>query len=328
MTSTLLLLAAPPSASESTPTAAVGPTCTDPAPSRTTVLPVEYVEARLLELHALYADLPGFVDAYYRPDPTAAYRLLFVGEVPPGARDRAPPAPVAFDILPAAPAPLPLVDPLPSADDIQCTGIRPGARVSTPIGICTLSFIFTNGIDLFAGTAGHCIRTGQTASVGGLGVFGTAAWSSAGGGIGNDFALIRVNANLRDQVSAEMCDWAGPTGTFAGPTLSGIGVVHTGHGLGVVAAPPRPRSGVGLSWGATSFQWAGNGAIGDSGSAVRTEGVVTNDDGDALGTLTHGATPVTSPLIFGTRWDRGLNLANAAGLGGMQLVTVDHLQPV
>ncbi|HEV2075557.1 MAG TPA: hypothetical protein VGR10_04915, partial [Thermoleophilaceae bacterium] len=40
----------------------------------------------------------------------------------------------------------------------RCRGVRPGAVVETPVGFCTLNFLFRDGDgDRYIGTAGHCI---------------------------------------------------------------------------------------------------------------------------------------------------------------------------
>ena len=46
-----------------------------------------------------------------------------------------------------------------------CPGLRPGARLSNG---CTMNFVFTDGTNLYIGTAGHCTSSvGQRMSTGG-----------------------------------------------------------------------------------------------------------------------------------------------------------------
>lgn len=293
----------------------------DPAKAPEVTAPPAEINEQLDRLHAVYDDLPGFVDVYFIPGMDPVHRALFVRDVPPEAYRRATSTDVAFHVLPAEPTPL---DPgsTPSVEDARCTGLRPGARLT---GGCTVNFIYTDGEDFYVGTAGHCIDEGQVAVLDSFGKIGEAVFSTGDGGVGNDFALIKVDEDLEDQVDPEMCTWAGPTGTEPGDIL-GQPVLQAGYGSGVSVPtfgvlPPRPRPGVGMGWGAESFTWIGTSIPGDSGSPVRESG------GEALGTVTHILIP--APVLdFGTTWDRGLELAGEAGIEDLELVTVDYLHPI
>lgn len=291
------------------------------SPARVPSPPPADVDAMLWTLHDLYAGLPGFVDVYYFPGGPAEYRPLFAFAVPLAAKTVPTPVPVAFDVLAQAPAKLD-AGATPSANDLLCssgpTPIRPGARLSTPLGTCTLSFVFKAGTKTYVGTAGHCLNTGDTAEVQGVGVVGTAAFSTGDAGVGNDFAVIEVLASLVPKVSPEMCDWAGPTGAFTGSGITGQATVQTGYGGGVPGGvPPRPLTGIGTGYGATSFTWIGGSIPGDSGSAIRLH------SGQALGTVTHLGVGVVGDN-FGTRLDRGVALAAAGGVSGLTLQTVSY----
>lgn len=308
----------------------------------TVALPPAEVDATLRALHGLYADLPDFVDVYFYPgldEGGPAFFPTFVGAVPDAARTVETPVPVAFDVLPAEPrtvrsvasAPAGPVEvatgpgPLPDAGDVECLGIRPGAHMT---GGCTASFVFTDGTDIYVGTAGHCVREGETVSSPAAGFVGTAVFSTGGDShVGHDFALIKVDPEKHHLVSAEMCDWAGPTGGFNESSLLGRGVVHTGHGAvgGLFGPhPPRPRAGTGVGWGLTTFTFVSPSVPGDSGSAVRE-----TTSGHALGTLTHLYVSFLIPsTTAGTRWDHGLDLAAEEGITGLELMTVDYVHPV
>lgn len=321
----------------------------DRAPPTVTLPPAE-IDATLQRLHALYDGMPGFVDVYFYPAPTdhapgADFHPTFVGAVPTEAYAVETAVPVDFDVVPSAPVHArsasptdggPAADvpgaglatdgpgPLPDVGDVQCRGIRPGSHMA---GGCTASFLFTDGTDIFVATAGHCVSEGQTAvSPAAGGAIGTVVFSTGqASGPGHDFALVKVDPSKHDLVSAEMCDWAGPTQAFGGGSILGRGVVYTGHGgVGGLLGPhpPRPRPGPGVSWGAETFQWVGAGIPGDSGSAVRLTG------GEALGTLTHVSILPVPGINLGTRWDHGLDLAAQDGIDGLELMTVDWVHPV
>ena len=201
---------------------------------------------------------------------------------------------------------------LPSTNDVTCSGIRPGAWIITGNSICTLAFMFTNGVDIFASTAGHCTGVGQSPRLASGLVIGTTVFS-VNGGVGNDFALIRVNPANHQFVNPEMCFWAGPMRVHTG-TVTGQALFHDGHGAGVVSAPPRPRVGLGSLGSTTTFAFVGAGVPGDSGSAIETS------TGGAVGVITHLG--VGSGTNFGTPIARGLALA---GQPGLTLLTAQNM---
>lgn len=312
----------------------IGPTSNvndhDECVTASTTLPTipddyEAIDAILQELYAVYADIPGLIDVYFYPEQETMYQVTFEGEVPAEAFDRNAPYPVS---IVAVDVEFQELDPgtVPSVADIRCAigpqPIRPGNRVTSPIGVCTLSFVFKDADTTYVGTAGHCGNPGQAAWVDGAGNIGDFVFSTGSGGVGNDFALIEVKQSyvVAGMVTAEMCTVGGPTSPFVGFSISGDDTIQTGHGGGVVGGPPRPKAGVGLTWGATSFTWVGSSAPGDSGSAIRLE------TGDALGTVTHLnlLVPVQN---YGTRLSHGLSLAASGGYPGLVLQTVPWTHP-
>ena len=121
-----------------------------------------------------------------------------------------------------------------------CSGVRPGAPVLTPVGQCTLNFLWrgSDGHD-YIGTAGHCLLEGssRTQAVFGAGD-GPPARDAAGHRIGEfayavldpvgDFALIRLDPGVG--ASPEICRFGGPTGMDVGPIGPLSPLHHVGRG--------------------------------------------------------------------------------------------------
>jgi hypothetical protein len=246
---------------------------------------------------------------------------------------------------------------LDEADDAlaPCRGIRPGGALilrSGPLEIvyCSMSFIVTDGTDVYISTAGHCVdeefgvpSLGERASAHGVpGTFGTVAYQWCEGRVSNgpctqgaDFGLIRVDADKLDYVSREMCTWGAPDGLHTTGVELGREIRHFGWGMGVAAAdvganvdgrtiqPANPatqaRRGVGAFGEAgTSHALIRAPAFsGDSGSGVLISepiGQVTLKEppAQALGVLTHVR---SDGIVVVQRLDASLARAGA-DLGG------------
>jgi hypothetical protein len=182
----------------------------------------------------------------------------------------------------------PIDAPLPSE-----VGIRPGSWMIAPSG-CTMNFVFQSGGSYAIGTAGHCANRGDpvvllTLAPGTenpvLVEIGTTSVSHDNG-VGDDFALVPIRAELNPWVSPTISIVAGPCGSYTG---SGPETVwHYGHGVGI-GTGGTPRAGLALTWRATAFGWDGAAIFGDSGSAVRVGTGL-----QAAGDLTH--------LVVDTNW--------------------------
>lgn len=284
------------------------------------------LDERLAALYALYEGLPGFIDVHFRPDAATAFTALFGGRVPEAAHAVETPIPVALEAVPLDLRSAPLAeDPSPTpvgptagasldANDVLCPGIRPGSRIVTNNAVCTLAFLFTDGNKIYASTAGHCLKVGDIPYIDRGGSIGTVVFSTGDGGVGKDFALIEISSSKHHLVDPAMCDYGGPERMNAGQ-ITGSVVLHTGHGAGIVGyVPPRPKQGIGGSWGHTSFAWFGTVVPGDSGSAVETS------SGSALGVVTHLGFGRQLGNNFGTRLDTALD---SAGYGHLDLMTAD-----
>ncbi|MDQ4095520.1 MAG: S1 family peptidase [Actinomycetota bacterium] len=187
-----------------------------------------------------------------------------------------------------------------------CMGIRPGALLlsvtDNSIGWCSMAHVYGAPGNYDVSTAGHCGKTGDTATViAGFGNrgdatgvilldFGTYA-QSHDGGLGNDWALIDVDAAYQGLVTPTMCFWGGPrgsyekTGSLVGITIPRRGlipsvsltpdptlaqtIVHYGHGTGI-GAGGTPRVGEAIAWGSSHFMFTGAITWGDSGSGSNT----------------------------------------------------------
>lgn len=190
-----------------------------------------------------------------------------------------------------------------------CGGIRPGAPVLTPVGQCTLNFLWrgTDGRD-YIGTAGHCVLEGTnlTQAVYPLGG-GPPARDSSGHPIGEfayaalddvgDFALVRLHPGVK--ASPEICRFGGPTGMAIGVIPPLTPLHHVGRGsltgslvpartqLAVDGDDIRVLTGLGVA------------SAGDSGSPVLAL------DGQAVGVVvaTGPALPLapTGLLVFSMR---------------------------
>ncbi|MGH2694003.1 MAG: hypothetical protein ACRDJJ_04230 [Actinomycetota bacterium] len=206
-----------------------------------------------------------------------------------------------------------------------CLGIRPGAWLllisGGSVGWCTMAHVYGSAGGYDISTAGHCGKTGDTATViAGLGNRGDATGvvlldfgkfsHSTDGGLGNDWALIDIDPAYQSLVTPTMCFWGGPRGMYTKEgSLVGISVprrlgqlpsvsvtpdpllaqtiVHYGHGVGV-GAGGTPRVGEAISWGSSHFMFSGAITFGDSGSGSNTVlGDAVGANMEAAGILTH-----------------------------------------
>lgn len=163
--------------------------------------------------------------------------------------------------LPCHPAPS--LGPL----DTTCVPpIHPGARSSA----CTLNWIVTDGVDLYAGAARHCTGSlGQALFVEGVTEsVGVLAWQGDG-----DAAFYRIDPEDRPLVSGALEGWggphAGPTGVAVRQPYPGEVVLIYGHGYWTDDQPVlRGRPAVTLyAYGdSRTVILAGSASGGDSGA--------------------------------------------------------------
>lgn len=170
-----------------------------------------------------------------------------------------------------------------------CPGVRPGALIETPIGVCTLNFLFTGSDrNRYVGTAGHCfLGDGPLAADVGEKTWkwptGPLVKDGKGASIGRavyaalqdpkDFALIRLFPKV--VASPSMCHFGGPTAASASPTAPQI-LHYYGNGLAVGTVAPA-RSAIATNVSSPDHVYAqgivipgdsGGGVIDDAGRAV------------------------------------------------------------
>lgn len=198
--------------------------------------------------------------------------------------------------------------------------IRPGARVIlNDSGRCTLNWIYADSAGaLYAGTAGHCAPNlnPRKFTVAGIADIGDTAFTTGNSGVGNDFALIRIDPAYYALVDTTLCHWGGPQDVAHAATTDEA-VFHYGWGQDFQNTPvTRARGGAVMSWGANSITFAGMVAGGDSGSPLMVLDPATGE-GRAAGVITHTSylnAPHTGPQ-YANRVDSGLARANAAQPG-------------
>jgi hypothetical protein len=202
-----------------------------------------------------------------------------------------------------------------------CPGVRPGGRVVSAIGDCTLNFLFRapDGTR-YIGTAGHCVGPGEDTTFENSDSAGNGriekVWAWGQGPVANDvsgqrigefvyavvyapkdFALIRLDPGV--EASPEMCHFGGPRGvhtTDGGTDAPAVVLHYFGNAVGVGDVAPA-RSAVALGTPDPDHVYAAGLALpGDSGAGVMTT------DGLAIGVIvTNG--------IHGVAIERGPNRA-------------------
>lgn len=184
-----------------------------------------------------------------------------------------------------------------------CIGkIQPGASMHW----CTLNWVVKDEAGaLYIGTAGHCAAKGWRISALGVGEFGTVVYS-INAGVGNDYALIRIDPSRYHLVDPTLCHWGGPTGealwspgvnvrealgtpAWLGGGLKGVGVaaeplavLQYGWGVGTNDhEATRARVGASVATTGPGLVLHGNYNPGDSGSPAMFA------NGHVAGVITH-----------------------------------------
>lgn len=169
--------------------------------------------------------------------------------------------------------------------------IQPGSQVETPVGLCTLNYVFKDATRTYLGTAGHCVEgTGGRVSTPGAGTWGTVVVDIDDA---TDFALLRVDVAKLPLVRADVRHWGGPTGiATTADTAAGDVLAIYGYGMALDAAEPtRAKQGLLLDHSASAYvadTWA---VFGDSGGPV-----LHKETGKALGIVSQFNLPVSTDI--------------------------------
>lgn len=195
-------------------------------------------------------------------------------------------------------------------------GIRPGAWIlllsGGGIGWCSAAHVYGAPGNYDISTAGHCGKTGDSATA--IGVIGNNTpvllnfgrfATSHDGGVGKDWAVIDIESQYQHLVTPTMAFWGGPRGSFTKtgsvatlsfnrknllrPQISvnpdpflAQGIAHYGHGI-AVGTGGTARVASSISWGVDHFMFFGAISPGDSGSGSNTIG------GDSVGAANEAA---------------------------------------
>jgi hypothetical protein len=225
-------------------------------------------------------------------------------------------------------------------------GIRPGAWLllldGGGVGWCSMAHVYGSPGSYAISTAGHCGKTGETATV--IAAFGNRDGvlnpillnfgkfaKSQDRGLGKDWALIGIDGAYQHLVTPTMAFWGGPRGMYTKtgavaavefprnsliPTVSvtpdpflAQTIVHYGHGTGI-GTGGTPRAGSAIHWGSSHFMFFGAIAPGDSGSGANTLA------GDSVG-ATMEAAGIMTHLYIDVLMRQGLGI-----MGGTRATTV------
>lgn len=148
--------------------------------------------------------------------------------------------------------------------------IQPGDSVTTPVGGCTLNFVFDGpGGATLIGTAGHCGDLGHSVSAAGHTNFGTIVYDDD---TWTDFALIQVAAAAVASVSAAVKGHpAFPVGYTTSSEVGAGDLLRLsgyGMGFGFTQVTQEQRVAALGSQGTTHYCAHGPAIFGDSGGPV------------------------------------------------------------
>lgn len=207
-------------------------------------------------------------------------------------------------------------------DTHLCYGkIRPGARMTAPVG-CTFNWVVRDAQgELYIGSAGHCTPVGSRVSTEGVGEFGTVVYNGFARGV--DWLLVKIDASKHNMVDPTLCHWGGP----AGVGVPDIGDPLVVYGFGTVygsVAATRARTGVEYTKTTGEISYIGTMQPGDSGAPVMTA--------DGLATGIHVRSSISAPagglrvdpsIKYATRLDFAMRDAGVQLGTTLTLVTSD-----
>ena len=188
--------------------------------------------------------------------------------------------------------------------------IHPGVQTFTGGNQCTSNFVFTDGTTVYLGQAAHCAGTGGNTETDGCqagtmplgtavevdgasrpGALAYSSWvtmqadgeTDSDACLGNDFALVRLDAADAGKVNPSLPSWGGPVGLANGSSAGEKVYSYGNSSLRLGLTPLSPKEGYSL--GAGRNGWSHDvytltpGIPGDSGSGFL------DANGNALGVL-------------------------------------------
>lgn len=213
----------------------------------------------------------------------------------------------------------------------SCEFVRPGSRIAGSNGRCTINFIFSDRSNLYAGTAGHCVRKGES-------IYSFTLQRALGRVVFKlhdsyyrDFALIEIYPELKPHIDPAAGLVPGPTGIAGNSDEGPTEVQHLGYGYGLGYVPATDerqpatyaRRGLALSLqDPRELHFVGAVGPGDSGSGAYL------NDGSVLGVITVAEVEVSTAngargTVAGGRLRPLLRAADRALGSQIYLVTSD-----
>jgi hypothetical protein len=211
-----------------------------------------------------------------------------------------------------------LMTPLNAPAAPRASAVQPGAQIRTPVGTCTLNFVFQEASGTkYIGTAGHCGGVGKVARTPSPDrELGTIVFSENKAAPGIDFALIRIDPARYSEVQPAVRMFGGPTGTIDPKNANPGDLVYiTGYGLGF-GQTEATRHRAGFLVRSSEHEYVANmvAVMGDSGGPV-----LHGRTGQALGVVSRFNVPASTDI--GPSMARILERLQESGYPSIQLVT-------
>ncbi len=162
----------------------------------------------------------------------------------------------AFALTPASPASAP---------------VAPGTFISTPVGGCTLGFVFDEPGTVYMATAAHCVnKVGDAVKLQGGSVVGHAAVIGSAGRASTDWALIKIDPDYVSRVRAGVIGHAHAPSGFSKRARTGEEVSFSGYGIpwNATSTTRTHRFGFMSRETHSSYELIGSDTWGDSGGPI------------------------------------------------------------
>jgi hypothetical protein len=161
------------------------------------------------------------------------------------------------------------------------SSIQPGTFISTPVGGCTLSFVYDGGGKVYMSTAAHCVKAvGDDVALSDGTVIGDAALRGNPNSTSADWALIEIRPAYTSRVKAGILGHPTMPKGYDKTSKPGDEVFISGYGIGFdqTAFTRQNRFGFMVSQSKSHYTLIGSDTYGDSGGPI-----VLAKDGKAMG---------------------------------------------